>query len=79
VTTAYVEGGKVLVRLFNAQGEAGPRRVALNRHLDRVELVELDGRRIKELPIERGGDGAGSAVTVSMDRFAVRTLRSSLA
>ena len=73
VTTAYVEDGHVLVRLFNAGGTAGPKRITLDGPLRRVELVELDGRAIEELPVDRGARGAN--VTLDMGRFAVRTLR----
>ncbi len=76
VTTAYVEDGAVLVRLFNAEGDSAPRRIALDRRVRRVQLIELDGRLVKELPIERDAGGT-TAVTVAMGRFAVRTLRCS--
>jgi hypothetical protein len=40
----------------------------------RVELVELDGRTIKELPIQRTAEGR-YAVQLAMPRFGIRTLR----
>ena len=76
VTTAYVEDGEVLVRLFNAEGDSTPGRIALDGRVRRVRLVELDGRVVEELPITR--DGAVNSVTVTLHRFAVRTLRCAL-
>ena len=78
VKAAFVENGDVLVRLFNAEGDATPRRIAVDGRVRRVQMVELDGRLAKELPLQR--DAAGeAAVTVTMNRLAVRTLRCSLA
>lgn len=77
VTTAYVEGGDVVVRLFNAEGDASPTRVVLDGGVRRVQLVELDGRPVEELPIRRDAGGA-NAVTIRVGRFGVRTLRCTL-
>jgi alpha-mannosidase len=74
VTTALVDGGDVLVRLFNAEGDAAPARLALDRRVRRVQRLELDGRVVEELPVERAADGK-SWVTVQMGRLAVHTLR----
>ena len=76
--TAFVENGDVLVRLPNAEGDATPRRIALDGGVRRVQMVELDGRLAKELPLQRDAAGA-AAVTVTRNRFAVRTVRCSLA
>ena len=78
VTTAFVEDGDVLVRLFNAEGDSTPRRIALDGRVRQVKMVELDGRLVKELPLQRDAGGAAS-VTVTMNRFSLRTLRCSLA
>jgi alpha-mannosidase len=78
VTTALADNGDVLVRLFNAEGDAAPARLTLDRRVRRVQRVELDGRAIEELPVERGADGA-PRVTVRMGRFVVWTLRCTVA
>ncbi len=72
--TLLVEGKDLLVRLFNAAGDDSPRTVSLAMKPVRVELVELDGRTIKELPIERTAEGR-YAVRLAMPRFGIRTLR----
>jgi alpha-mannosidase len=78
VTTAFVENGELVLRLFNAEGDETPAKLALDARVRRVRRVELDGRFVAELPLERRPDGA-NAVTVAMPRFAVQTLRCSLA
>ena len=78
VTTAFVADGALHVRLFNAEGDASPRRVLLDARVRRVQLVELDGRVAEELPVALDAGGA-KTVTLTMSRFAVRTLRCALA
>ena len=72
--TLLVEGKNLLVRLFNAAGDDSQRTVSLAMKPARVELVELDGRTIKKLPIERTAEGR-YAVRLSMPQFGIRTLR----
>jgi alpha-mannosidase len=67
------DDGQLLVRLFNAEGDATPRRIKLDERVRRVELVELDGRVVRELPIDRAA--GGGTVSIAMPRFGVRTLR----
>ncbi|HEY2586354.1 MAG TPA: twin-arginine translocation signal domain-containing protein [Tepidisphaeraceae bacterium] len=74
VSTVLVEDGRVLVRLFNAEGDAVPKRLLVDGRVRRARLVELDGRPITDLPVERAANGK-CAVTLSMPRFAVRTLQ----
>jgi alpha-mannosidase len=74
VTAALIENGDVLIRLFNAEADAAPARLTLDRRVRRVRRVELDGRVVEDLAVERAADGA-ARVTVEMGRFAVRTLR----
>ncbi len=77
VTTALAENGNLVIRLFNAEGDSTARRITLDGRIRRVQLVELDGRLIEELPIDRDASGA-TTVTVAMGRSAVRTLRCTL-
>ena len=74
VSTSFVEDGHVFVRIFNAEGDSAPRGIRLDGRVRRVELVELDGRPIEELQLQREAGGR-AVVTVAMARFAVRTLR----
>ena len=77
VTAAFAENGDLAIRLFNAEGDSAARRITLDGRVRRVRLVELDGRLIEELPVDRGADGRAT-VAVAMGRFAVRTLRCTL-
>lgn len=72
--TLLVEGKDLLVRLFNAGGDDSQRTVSLAMKPVRVELVELDGRTIKKLPLERTAQGR-YAVRLAMPQFGIRTLR----
>ncbi len=72
--TLLLEGKDLLVRLFNAAGDDSPRTVSLAMKPVRIELVELDGRTIKELPIEHTAEGR-YAVRLAMPQFGIRTLR----
>jgi alpha-mannosidase len=74
VPTLMAEGNDLLVRLFNAAGDAGSRTVSLAVKPARVELVELDGRTIQQLPITSASDGRYE-VRLAMPRFGIRTLR----
>jgi len=77
IGAAFIEDNHLLVRLFNAEGDDKPTPIVLSPQIKNVELVELDGRLIAELPLEAVG-GGHNGVIVSMPRFAVRTLRCSL-
>ena len=77
-TTAFSDGGHLMVRLFNAEGDGAPKRLTMDGQIRRVSLVELDGRAISDLPVERAANGM-SAATLAMPRFAIRTLRCELA
>jgi alpha-mannosidase len=74
VPTLIAEGGDLLVRLFNAEGDSGTRTVSLAVKPVRVELVELDGRAIEQLQISPAGNGRYE-VRLAMPRFGIRTLR----
>ncbi len=43
----------------------------------RVEIVELNGKTVRELPVRRESDGRHS-VRLAMPRFGIRTLRCDL-
>jgi len=77
-TTGFVENGTLTIRLFNAKGDEAPQRITLDRRIRHVQRVELDGRTIEDVPVERSASGEG-VITVGMRRFAVQTLRCSLA
>ncbi len=74
IPTVLVDGRHLLVRLFNGEGDASERTVSLDARPLRVDLVELDGRVLRPLPVQRGRNGRYE-VKISMPRFGIRTLR----
>ncbi len=74
IPTMQVDSGRALVRLFNAAGPESEFAVSFLARPSRVELVELSGKPIRELPVRRGSDGR-YAVHLAMPRFGLRTLR----
>ena len=74
IPTMQVDGEHTLVRLFNAAGPETEFAVSFLAHPARVELVELNGKAIRELPVRRGADGRYD-VRLAMPRLGLRTLR----
>ncbi|MDB5325252.1 MAG: glycosyl hydrolase 38 domain protein, partial [Phycisphaerales bacterium] len=74
IIASYPDGDALIVRLFNAAGDERPQRIEVANSIQSVQLIELDGRVISTVEIERDTRGA-QFVTVSMPRFGVRTLR----
>ena len=74
VPTLLMEDKHLLIRLFNAEGDASERSVTLLAKPSRVALVELDGRLIHNLPVESAANDKHS-VKLSIPRFGLRTLR----
>ena len=73
VPTVLAESSGILVRLFNALAGDGPHRLTIAGNPAHAELVELDGRVIRELPISR--DGGNAELAVEIPRFGIRTVR----
>ena len=72
--SAMTRAGKdLLVRFFNAEGNAAPKRITLDGHADLVELVGLDGHEMGRLPREE--KEGKTIVTLSLHRFRVQTVR----
>ena len=76
--TVLVEDRSLLIRLFNAEGDGAERTVSLNFAPARVDLVELDGRVVRQLPVRRSATGRYEVV-FALPRFGIRTLRCELA
>lgn len=74
IPAALIDRGDLLVRLFNAEGDASDRTISFGVRPSRVELVELDGRIVRRFDIRRASDGRYT-VSFALPRFAVRTLR----
>ncbi len=77
IPTMQVSSNQLLLRLFNAAGNSSEFGVSFLAKPSRVELVELDGKAIRDLPVRRESDGRYS-VRLAMPRFGLRTLRCNL-
>jgi alpha-mannosidase len=68
------EGEDLLVRVFNAEA-AGPRvRLYLGFLTTAAEEVELDGRLIKALPVQKDKSGR-RWVSFELPRFGIKTIK----
>ena len=65
--------GSLIVRLFNASGDDRPVTASLGIGTDGIEEVDLTGRAIAAVPVV--GRAGGATFTVSMPRFAIKTLK----
>lgn len=74
VPTMLVDGRDLLARLFNAEGANSVYIVTLASKASEVDQVELDGKFIKKLAVEKSSAGQCST-KLSIPRFGLRTLR----
>jgi len=74
VPTMLIDGGALLVRLFNAEGGSEERSVSFATQPRSVDVVELDGRVASRLEIRRGNSGRYEC-SLALPRFGLRTLR----
>ena len=74
VPTLRSDGGKVLIRLFNASAEAGARTLRYGGPASKIELVQLNGQVVKRVASRK--DPKGDAVfELALPPLAVGTLR----
>ena len=78
IPALQLQGRSLFVRLFNGEGDAAERTVSLDVRPVRVDLVELDGKVVRQLEVRRGTAGRYE-VRLAMPRFGIRTLRCELA
>lgn len=76
ISSAQWQEGKIILRLFNAEGDAGKRKITFHLPLSAIEEVNLNGECMEKKEIvTRGGK---SQMTVSMPRFGIKTFVLSL-
>lgn len=76
ISSAQWQEGRIIVRLFNAEGDAKKRNIAFHLPLSSIEEVDLNGKCIDKKEIKtRAGK---SEITVSMPRFGIKTFRLNL-
>lgn len=73
IPTLMVENRQLLIRLFNTEGDESARALSLAKRPARVDVVDLQGRVIRRLPVTRTGDKY--SVKVTIPRFGLHTLR----
>lgn len=74
VTALTYDGNDLLVRLFNAEGDAAPKKITFDCSTDKVELVELNGNERERLKPVTNKAGK-TVVPVSIPRFGIRTVK----
>jgi alpha-mannosidase len=74
VVTAFEHDGATHVRLFNAADHDAELEIGVASTLGKIELIEMDGRLISEVPIIRQNQGH-STIKLKFAPFGVQTLR----
>ncbi|QRR01332.1 glycoside hydrolase family 38 C-terminal domain-containing protein [Dyadobacter sandarakinus] len=73
VTSTLFEGDDLLVRLYNAAGDARTKKVKLGGSAGAAALVELNGKVREDLSLQN--ENKSTILNVAMPRFGIRTLR----
>jgi len=74
VSSLRMEGDALVVRLFNAEASSPRIRVYLGFAADVAEEVELDGRQIRTLTVQKDKTGR-LWIDLSLPRFGIRTIK----
>ncbi|WP_214072843.1 glycoside hydrolase family 38 C-terminal domain-containing protein [Mucilaginibacter sp. dw_454] len=74
ISSVTVARHDLLVRIFNAEGDDQPKKIKLNLSVDKVELIELNGKIKKELAVNQTEKSA-TETSVNLPRFGIRTLK----
>ena len=71
VTAKNIKDGKIILRLFNAEGDRKQHNITFDMPLSSIEEVDLNGRIIDRKTIKtRAGK---SEISISMPRFGLKT------
>lgn len=71
ISAAGLQDGKIMLRLFNAEGDNAQYKITLNIPLSRIEEVDLNGNCVEQKKIKtRNGK---TEMIVSMPRFGIKT------
>lgn len=73
VPTMRNQAGSVLVRLFNASSDGSPTKAHYDGAASKVELVQLSGEVVREIPIRKEGEGV--TFELVLRKFGIGTLR----
>jgi len=64
----------LLVRIFNAEGDALPRKIIINSKIKKIQLVELSGALKENLRMVAAGSQS-TVISLAMPKFGIRTLK----
>ena len=67
------DGENILLRIFNASGDASEGKLLIDDQVSKADLIELNGEVKQQTPVVQK-DGK-SMIILSMPRFGIRTLR----
>jgi len=74
IPTARLVSGQIVARLFNPSASESRRTIHYGAGISRVELVQLDGRVINEIPLANHSPG-GTDFQLALPAFGIATLR----
>jgi alpha-mannosidase len=74
ISSVTYEGGDLLVRIFNAEGDNGTKILSFDGKAVNVELVELNGQKVEDVKMNLGIDSR-TTIQISFPRFGIRTLK----
>ncbi|MDR3693408.1 glycoside hydrolase family 38 C-terminal domain-containing protein [Mucilaginibacter sp.] len=74
ISSMTCHGDTLLVRIFNAEGDASSRKIIVDGKIAKVQLVNLKGTPEGDLRMEPAGDKK-TLINVAMPRFGIRTLK----
>lgn len=74
ITSLNANGNDLVIRVFNAEGNAAPRQIVFDGTASKAELLELDGRKRGDIQLKKDASGK-TVLTLSMPRFGIRTVK----
>lgn len=74
ISSMTFDGDALLVRIFNAEGDASPRKIIFDGKITTAQLVELNGAEKGYLKAVDAG-GKNTAIMLAVPRYGIRTLR----
>jgi alpha-mannosidase len=76
LSAATVENDQLILRIFNASGDAVPGSLSVNAPVEKAEMIDLNGNKIQDLILK--SKESGMTVSLGMPQFGFRTLRFTL-
>jgi len=74
ITSLKTENNDLIIRVFNAEGNAAPVKMTFDGLADHADLVELSGQVKRKITLHRNSDGK-TTFLLSMPRFGLNTIK----